>query len=45
MIVHFGYILLIICAYVQCQEDEKPKTHVGELVKIKLIKIWMIVLL
>lgn len=30
MIVHLGYILLIICVFVQCQQDETLKTHVGK---------------
>ena len=29
MIVHIGYILLIICVIVQCDYDETSKTHVG----------------
>jgi hypothetical protein len=31
MIVHVGYVLLIICAFVECDYDETSKTHVGEL--------------
>ena len=30
MIVHIGYILLVICVFVQCDTDETAKTHVGK---------------
>jgi hypothetical protein len=30
MIVRVGYILLIICVFVQCEHDETAKIHVGE---------------